>query len=81
MLSPENFFRDGLESVLKKMGRTGVRFHAFRRFREATLQKSEARQLLIDYWDGCAPQEFNGSYRSLTSLQSAPGLSLVGTAA
>ena len=29
----------------------------------------------------CAPQEFNGWYRSLTSLQSAPGVSLVGTAA
>jgi integrase len=52
MLSPENFFRDGCESVLKEMGRTGVRFHAFRRFREAVLQKSEARQLLIDYWMG-----------------------------
>jgi integrase len=52
MLSPENFFRDGLQSVLKRMGRAGVRFHAFRRFREAMLQKSEARQLLIDYWMG-----------------------------
>ena len=50
MLSPENFFRGGFESVLKKMGRTGVRFHAFRRFREEVLRKSEARQLLIDYW-------------------------------
>ncbi len=62
MLSPENFFRDGLESVLKKMGRTGVRFHAFRRFREATLQKSEARQLLIDYWMGHENDEMSTRY-------------------
>jgi hypothetical protein len=37
--------------------------------------------LLHDLLACCAPQEFNGWYRSLTSLQSAPGLSLVGTAA
>jgi hypothetical protein len=32
------------------MGRSKVRFHAFRRFRQAVLEKSEVRQLLIDYW-------------------------------
>jgi len=62
MLSPESFFRDGLESVLKKMGRTGVRFHAFRRFREATLQKSEGRRLLIDYWMGHENDEMSTRY-------------------
>jgi integrase len=62
MLSPENFFRDGFESVLKKMGRTGVRFHAFRRFREAVLQKSEARQLLIDYWMGHENDDMSTRY-------------------
>ena len=61
-LSPENFFRDGLESVLKKTGRTDVRFHAFRRFREATLQKSDARQLLIDYWMGHENDEMSTRY-------------------
>ena len=34
------------------MGRTGVRFHAFRRFRESVLLASDARQILIDYWMG-----------------------------
>jgi integrase len=52
MLSPETLFRDGFKTVLKKMERTGVRFHAFRRFRESVLLASEARQILIDYWMG-----------------------------
>jgi integrase len=52
MLSPEALFRDGFKTVLKKMGRTGVRFHAFRRFRESVLLASDARQILIDYWMG-----------------------------
>ena len=36
------------------MGRddAGTRFNIFRRFREAVLQRSEARQILIDYWMG-----------------------------
>jgi integrase len=52
MLSPETLFRDGFKTILKKMGRTGVRFHAFRRFRESVLLASDARQILIDYWMG-----------------------------
>jgi integrase len=32
MLSPETLFRDGFKTTFKKMGRAGVRFHAFRRF-------------------------------------------------
>ena len=39
-----------------------MRFHAFRRFREATLQKSEARQLLIDYWMGHENDEMSTRY-------------------
>lgn len=62
MLSPENFFRDGFETILEKMGRKGVRFHAFRRFREAVLQKSDARQLLIDYWMGHENDEMSARY-------------------
>ncbi len=50
MLSPGNLCRDGLKAILKGMGRSKVRFHAFRRFRQAVLEKSEVRQLLIDYW-------------------------------
>ena len=50
MLSPESLFRDGFKTILKKMGRTGVRFHAFRRFRESVLLTSDARQLLIIGW-------------------------------
>ena len=37
MLSPETLFRDGFKTIFKKMGRAGVRFHAFRRFREPVL--------------------------------------------
>jgi integrase len=50
MLSPESLFRDGFKTILKKMGRTGVRFHAFRRFRESVLLASDARQILIIGW-------------------------------
>lgn len=32
--------------------RSGTRFNVFRRLREAVLQRSEARQILIDYWMG-----------------------------
>ena len=34
------------------MGRTHVRFNAFRRFRESVLLRSDCRQILIDYWMG-----------------------------
>ena len=54
MFDPNNINRDGLGPVLEEMGRdaAGTRFNIFRRFREAVLQRSEARQLLIDYWMG-----------------------------
>ena len=39
-----------------------MRFHAFRRFREAVLQKSEARQLLIDYWMGHENDDMSTRY-------------------
>lgn len=62
MLSPENLFRDGFESLFKKMGRTRVRFHASHRFREAVLLASEARQMLIDYWMGHENNEMSTRY-------------------
>ena len=34
MISPESFYRNGLKPIFKRMGRTRVRFNAFRRFRE-----------------------------------------------
>ena len=54
MLDPGNIDRDSLSPILEKMGRdeAGTRFNVFRRFREAVLQRSEARQILIDYWMG-----------------------------
>lgn len=62
MMSPENFWRDGLRVALRKMGRTRVRFHAFRRFRESVLKRSQARDLLIDYWMGHENQEMGSRY-------------------
>jgi len=52
MLSPANLWRDGFATIVREMGRVGVRYHAFRRFREAVLQASDCRELLIDYWMG-----------------------------
>ena len=51
MLDPGNIDRDSLSPILEEMGRDEVRtrFNVFRRFREAVLQRSEARQILIDY--------------------------------
>jgi integrase len=62
MLEPGNLFRHGLSTILKKVGRSRVRFHAFRRFREAVLQRSECRELLINYWMGHADREMSSRY-------------------
>jgi integrase len=62
MISPGNFFRDGFKTLFKKMGLVGIRFHAFRRFRETVLQKSEARQILIDYWMGHENNDMSTRY-------------------
>jgi hypothetical protein len=49
-----NIARDSLEDILQEMGRgeAGTLFNVFRRFREVVLQRSDARQILIDYWMG-----------------------------
>lgn len=54
MFDPGNIARDSLDPILKRMGRdeAGARFNIFRRFREAVLQRSDTRQILIDYWMG-----------------------------
>ena len=62
MLSPENLWRDGFATIVRDMGRDGVRFHSFRRFREAVLLASECRELLIDYWMGHANPEMKSRY-------------------
>jgi integrase len=62
MLSPESLYRGGFETLFKRMGRTRVRFHAFRRFREAVLLASDARQILIDYWMGHWNDEMSTRY-------------------
>jgi len=62
MLSPEDLWRDGFATVVRNMGRERIRFHAFRRFREAVLQASECRELLIDYWMGHANNEMGSRY-------------------
>jgi integrase len=62
MFWPGTIYRDGLKLILKEMGRSRVRFHAFRRFREATLQRSEVRQILIDYWMGHENADMSSRY-------------------
>ena len=62
MLGPTNIFRDSLQPVLKEIGRTNIRFNAFRRFREAVLQRSEARMILVNYWHGHADTEMSSRY-------------------
>ena len=62
MLWPGTLYRDGLKTILKGMGRLNVRFHAFRRFRQAVLEKSEVRQLLIDYWLGHDNPDMSSRY-------------------
>ncbi len=62
MLWPGTLYRDGLKTILKGMGRGKVRFHAFRRFRQAVLEKSEVRQLLIDFWLGHDNPDMSSRY-------------------
>jgi hypothetical protein len=62
MLSPESFYRGGLKTIFKKMGRTRVRFTAFRRFRESVLLISECRQVLTDYWMGHENPDMSARY-------------------
>jgi hypothetical protein len=62
MLSPESFFRNGLATIFKRMGRTRVRFNAFRRFRESVLLRSECCQILIDYWMGHENPDMSARY-------------------
>jgi hypothetical protein len=44
------------------MERKSAGFHIFRRYREAILQMSEARTLLIDYWMGHVNGEMSERY-------------------
>ena len=62
MLWPGTLYRDGLKTILKGMGRGKVRFHAFRRFRQAVLEMSEVRQLLIDFWLGHDNPDMSSRY-------------------
>jgi hypothetical protein len=61
-LFSHNIARDGPHPILKKMERKSAGFYIFRRFREAILQMSEARTLLIDYWMGHVNGEMSGRY-------------------
>jgi hypothetical protein len=59
-MAPRNILRDSLHPLLKKMGCGSAGFHTFRRFREAVLPMSDARNLLIDFWMGHANGEMSG---------------------
>lgn len=54
IFDPGNIARDSLGPILEEMGRAqaGTRFNIFRRFREAVLQQSDVRQIVIDFWMG-----------------------------
>jgi integrase len=79
MLDPGNVDRDSLSPILEHMGRNdaGTRFNVFRPFREAVLQRSEARQILIDFWMGHSNPSMGDRYgRQLCGrcrLPSRPG--------
>jgi hypothetical protein len=62
MLNPQNIYRDALSGILKGMGRSNVRYHAFRRFRESILLRSECRNILINFWHGHADSEMSSRY-------------------
>jgi integrase len=62
MFWPSTLYRDGLRTIVRGMGRRKVRFHAFRRFRQAVLEKSEVRQLLIDFWFGHDNPDMSSRY-------------------
>ena len=51
-----------MATIFKRMGRTRVRFNAFRRFRESVLLRSECRQILIDYWMGHENPDMSARY-------------------
>jgi hypothetical protein len=64
MFDPGNIDRDTLGPILEETGRddAGTRFNIFRRFREAALQRSDVRQILIDYWMGHASASMGDRY-------------------
>jgi integrase len=62
MFNSRNIYRDGLARVLKEIGRKNVRYHAFRRFRESVLLRSECRNILINFWIGHADSEMSSRY-------------------
>ena len=64
MFDPRNIARNNLEPILESMGRgeAGTLFNVFRRFREAVLQRSDARQILIDYWMGHSSSSMGDRY-------------------
>ena len=61
-LNPQNLYRDALAPILREIGRKSVRYHAFRRFRESVLLRSECRDILINFWMGHADAEMSSRY-------------------
>ncbi|MGH9691019.1 MAG: hypothetical protein ACRD4C_08080 [Candidatus Acidiferrales bacterium] len=55
-----HLFRMHLTTLRKRIKVPG--FHSLRRFRESVLQRSECRNLLIDYWMGHANSEMGSRY-------------------
>jgi integrase len=63
-LNSRNIERDSLDKILVEMGikEKGRLFHSFRRFRESILLRSEARNILINYWMGHSDEEMSTRY-------------------
>lgn len=61
-LSPRNILRDSLHPTLVRLSQPKMGFHCFRRFREAVLQKSDARVLLVDFWMGHENRDMGTRY-------------------
>jgi len=61
MNSKENLWRDGFKTVVREMG-LDISWHSFRRFREAVLQMTDVRQLVLDYWMGHENRDMSTRY-------------------
>lgn len=56
-----------LHTILKRMGKSKLGFHAFRRFRVTHLRKNMVPEDIIKFWIGHAPQSVTDEYSKVKS--------------